>query len=401
MCYFSDDGGNTWLKSKQVPNPDNIILQEPGIIELTTGELMMFCRTDMGIQYLSYSMDKGEGWSAVEASRINSPQSPASIERIPSTGNLLMVWNDNFEKGGGKRTPFNLAISKDEGKTWNNLKYIESDPDGWYCYTAIEFVDDHILLAHCAGDRKIFNGLETTQITRLNLEWINKETTPNPFVSTDSAGLVELKCTADQAEIYYTLNGSNPTQSSALYEKPFHVSRTTSLQMRAWESEKTPSKIIQTSVGIDVFQNAQEFKEELARGLRFSFYEGQCKRVSDIDKLFPVASGTISDISIEDQKMQENFAYKFEGYIDIPKDNIYTFYLLSNDGSVMYMHDVEFIRNDGPHGAREKSNAMALRKGKHKFALKYFQMGGEKILRLFWEGPDWEKREIPASALFY
>ena len=44
---------------------------------------------------------------------------------------------------------------------------------------------------------------------------------------------------------------------------------------------------------------------------------------------------------------------------------------------------------------------MALRKGKHKFALKYFQMGGDKILRVFWEGPGWEKKEIPASALFH
>ena len=51
-------------------------------------------------------------------------------------------------------------------------KTIENDPDGWYCYTAIDFVGDDVLLGHCAGNRKEYNGLETTQITRLSLNWI-------------------------------------------------------------------------------------------------------------------------------------------------------------------------------------------------------------------------------------
>lgn len=178
-CYISDDNGKLWRKSAPVPNPGNIVLQEPGIVELKDGRLMMFCRTDAGVQYFSFSDDKGENWSAAEPGNIKSPMSPASIERIPSTGDLLLVWNNNFQpdKNGGKRTPFNLAISRDEGRTWENRRTIESNPDGWYCYTAIEFVDGHVLLGHCAGDRKLNNGLATTQITRLSLGWIYRDET--------------------------------------------------------------------------------------------------------------------------------------------------------------------------------------------------------------------------------
>ena len=94
------------------------------------------------MQYFSFSEDQGESWSPLEPGNIRSPLSPASIERIPKTGDLLLLWNNNFETGrdGGKRTPFNLAISKDEGKSWSKTKTLESDPNGWYCYTAIEFL---------------------------------------------------------------------------------------------------------------------------------------------------------------------------------------------------------------------------------------------------------------------
>ena len=138
---------------------------------------MLFCRTDTGLQYFSFSDDHGKTWSPIEPGNIKSPLSPASIERIPATGDLLLVWNNNYEpdRNGGKRTPFNLAISKDEGTSWQQIKTVESDPAGWFCYTAIEFVDNHVLLGHCAGDKRINNGLATTQITRISMDWIYNE----------------------------------------------------------------------------------------------------------------------------------------------------------------------------------------------------------------------------------
>lgn len=177
MCFYSDDNGKTWHKSKselQGPRGSRTGLQEPGVIELKDGKLMMWCRTDQGSQYISYSSDKGITWSPAQPSSIKSPVSPASIERIPKTGDLLMVWNDHRNvaaKYRGKRTPFNVAISRDEGKTWEKCKTLEDDPRGWYCYTAIAFAGDKVLLGHCAGDPKV-GRLNRTQITLIDLDWI-------------------------------------------------------------------------------------------------------------------------------------------------------------------------------------------------------------------------------------
>ncbi len=174
-AYYSDNNGLTWKSSAAVPNKLNILTQEPGVVELKNGNIMMFIRASGGIQQLSYSKDKGQTWSAIEPSNIKSPISPASIERIPSTGDLLLVWNNNDDSNPetkGERTPLTMAISKDEGKTWTNVKNIQDDPDGWYCYIAIHFVNDDILLSYCAGSQSNNTHLSITDVTKVKVDWM-------------------------------------------------------------------------------------------------------------------------------------------------------------------------------------------------------------------------------------
>lgn len=172
VCHYSDNNGKKWKRSATVLKSKTAVVQEPGIVELMDGRIMMFCRTDQGYQYISFSSDRGSTWSELEPSGIVSPLSPASIERLPSTGDLLMVWNNTRDT---KRTPLTVAISRDDGITWEHVRDIETDPDGWYCYTAIDFIGDYVFLAYCAGNRKTGNGLEATRITRLPVSWLYKK----------------------------------------------------------------------------------------------------------------------------------------------------------------------------------------------------------------------------------
>lgn len=167
MAYLSDDAGKTWRRSRRTlecPTQSGAGFQEPGVVELKDGRIMMFIRTQLGSQYLSYSNDGGETWSEARASAIRSPLSPASMKRVPGTGELLMVWNDHSsinesfraadtegKRTGGKRTPLTVAISRDEGATWTHAHDLLASPSGWYCYTAIHFVGKRVLLAFASG----------------------------------------------------------------------------------------------------------------------------------------------------------------------------------------------------------------------------------------------------------
>jgi Neuraminidase (sialidase) len=181
LCYLSDDGGRTWIRGEAAPvakDSEKVVLQEPGVVELKDGSLMIFCRTNAGSQFVGHSKDGGRTWSPLEPSAIVSPVSPASIERIPSTGELLLVWNDHDgipPELRGKRTPLTVAVSADEGRTWQHKRVLFDNPHGWYCYTAIEFVGNRVLLGHCAGDRRQNNGLAETHVTRFPVAWLGGE----------------------------------------------------------------------------------------------------------------------------------------------------------------------------------------------------------------------------------
>ena len=399
--YYSDDSGKTWNKSQPVPNPNHVELQEPGVVEQKNGDLMMFIRTNSGVQYLSYSQNSGEQWSAVQPSNIKSPLSPASIKRIPSTGDLLIVWNDNYNpehKDGGNRSPLTMAISKDDGKTWEKKKQIESDPYGWYCYTAIQFFGDYVLLGHATGNTDEYPGLAATQVTRLSLDWVYQDATPTPTVKTNSKGIVELNCPDKKAKIYYSLERKMP---NILYVSPITISRTTPLWVQAISMGKTKSDLVTTYVGTNIIQPSLQVSGSSGKGLDYNYYEGIVATVDNIESLSVKTKGVVGTFNINNRERDINYAFLFNGYIQIPKDGQYTFYLASNDGSVLYLDGHELINHDGAHIITEEYASVALSEGKHKIVVKYFQLMGGLGLKISWLGPGFEKTEIPASVLFH
>lgn len=182
MCYYSNDNGKTWTKSTDTLTSSSVMFQEPGLVELRDGTLMMFCRTNAGVQFQSFSSDQGTTWSEMKPSCIPSFMSPASIERIPSTGDLLLVWNKKGTDQSdviGLRSPLCMAISKNEGMTWTHIRTIEALPDHWYCYPSVEFADSEVLLSYSSGSRKTGNGLQDIQVTHIPVEWLYSSSSEN------------------------------------------------------------------------------------------------------------------------------------------------------------------------------------------------------------------------------
>lgn len=180
MCYLSDDGGQTWRRSQSqlqghAADGTRVTTQEPGVVELQDGRLLMFARTTAGSQFVSSSSDGGDTWQPFQPSTLQSPCSLASIKRIPQTGDLLLVWNNHAgidPRLQGQRTPLHAAVSRDDGRTWEPPKVLEDTPTGWYCYIAIGFAGDHVVLAHCSGDTKLVGHLSYPQITRFPVEFL-------------------------------------------------------------------------------------------------------------------------------------------------------------------------------------------------------------------------------------
>jgi hypothetical protein len=133
-------------------------LQEAGVVEMQNGVIYSYFRTDMMVQYESFSYDNGNRWSQPQPSPFTSPASPMKIARNPYTGVYYAIWNPIPNYNGRQksryswgRTPLVIAKSSD-CITFSEMDTLEDDPDRGFCYPCIYFPDaDTALVAYCSG----------------------------------------------------------------------------------------------------------------------------------------------------------------------------------------------------------------------------------------------------------
>lgn len=145
--WYSDDGFATWRKSREMTAPGRGA-HELTIVELKDGRLLCMLRTTTGRLYRAESSDRGETWSIPEPADFPAPDSESLITRIPSTGDLLLVWNNVSSKSNWPRTPLTVAISKDEGRSWGGFRDIGNRPDYDAAYPVVFFQDDEAVVTY-------------------------------------------------------------------------------------------------------------------------------------------------------------------------------------------------------------------------------------------------------------
>jgi sialidase-1 len=172
FCYLSDDQGKTWRRSAEQVDQPRRGAMEPEVVELDDGKLLMIIRTQLGRIATSLSSDGGDHWASPGEFSVPSPESPATIRRIPSTGDLLLIWNNTSAVAGGlsgKRTPLTSAISSDGGRTWAKQRNLEERPNEGYAYTSVTFHRDCALLTYYVANLK--TGQISSRFSSLPVGW--------------------------------------------------------------------------------------------------------------------------------------------------------------------------------------------------------------------------------------
>ncbi|MDP2337027.1 MAG: GH92 family glycosyl hydrolase [Bacteroidota bacterium] len=211
--------------------------------------------------------------------------------------------------------------------------------------------------------------------------------------------LVKLACDTKGAEIHYTTDGLEPDLNSRLYQEPFVINKTTMIKMRAYlDDQMSLPAFVELKKAI---MSKPVLPGEVENGLLFRYFHGFFRMVNDFRNAEPVKSGFVSIFTIQPREKERYFAFDYEGFIRIPEDGLYTFYLATNDGGKLYIDGENLINNDGLHPFTEIYKPVSLKAGLHPLLVNYFQEGGSNGLKVSWQGPGIEKQEISASVLFH
>ncbi|WP_164100827.1 sialidase family protein [Candidatus Laterigemmans baculatus] len=181
FCLLSDDNGKTWRRGRGSMDQPKRGAMEPEVVELRDGRVMMIARTQLGIIAAAHSSDGGDTWSEPFALPLQAPEAPATLRRVPATGDLLLIWNNTYDPDqghGGRRTPLTAAISSDEGKSWQHLRNLQSRGDRTYAYTSLTFVGGRAVMSY--WDQDAGSSQYSARFHSLPVGWFYESTEPAP-----------------------------------------------------------------------------------------------------------------------------------------------------------------------------------------------------------------------------
>lgn len=222
---------------------------------------------------------------------------------------------------------------------------------------------------------------------------------------------VTLASATPGASIYYTLDGTDPGPlvpgpNAILYTGPFVVDVHGRIRARAY----APG-MISTETISNLFLKAIDpvSVSGTVPGVYYRYYHSSGTwgpAIPNFEALFPQQRGIMPQFSIAPaaplppRDRNDNFGFKFNGYIQVPLDGVYTFFTTSDDGSKLWIGPVEVVNNEGFHGMVERSGDVYLKAGLHPISVVHFEGGGGEGLEVRYQGPAIPKQIIPASVLF-
>ncbi len=159
--FYSDDDGVTW---QEFPGPrltgparpwSESGLQEPSPYQCTdSGRIRVFCRTDLGVHYETYSCDDGMTWTKPQPNknftgccapmvwRKTGKYTVAALNPVPAfVGREYMLPHSH-----DLRNPLVIYISEDDGRHFNNVKCIDTSAGSQY--PSLFAGDDYILVGY-------------------------------------------------------------------------------------------------------------------------------------------------------------------------------------------------------------------------------------------------------------
>lgn len=230
-------------------------------------------------------------------------------------------------------------------------------------------------------------------------------TPPNPTVNERAVflqqHLIELKPAPADLSMRYTLDGSEPTLGSSIYQQPITLNTSTTLKVRYFNTQNGAA----TATWQKEYRKVSMLEAVKIKpgktGMFYQYFEGAFQALPDFKTLKPTKTGTVQDFNAEllAAPRLNHYAIVYEGYLEIPADGMYYFYTRSDDGSKLYIQDQLVVDNDGTHLERTLGGDIPLKKGWHPFRVEYFQGAARQSLFVGFNGADGVRKPMVSLPL--
>ena len=218
---------------------------------------------------------------------------------------------------------------------------------------------------------------------------------PAPGVFTNFTQIA-LSCTTTGAVIYYTLDGSTPSEFSTRYTGPFYITNSAAVKAFAIKSNLVDSAVVSAT-----FLNRNAIGT--GAGLTGKYFNAvqNTNGIPALVRVDPVIdfdwSGTPPGPSVS----QFNFTVLWSGQVQAQFSEPYTFYAITDDGVRLWVDNQLVIDQWVYQGPTESYGTIPLVAGhRYNIQMAYFQGQGGAVAQLGWGSPSTAIDFIPQSQLY-
>jgi len=144
-------------------------------------------------------------------------------------------------------------------------------------------------------------------------------------------------------------------------------------------------------------------KENLVQGINWKKYKGSFPWIPQVNDLTPLNKGFVSVPIIDSTVSGINILNYFTGYISVPTDGEYTFYMSCDGKAFLRIHNIQVIDEDYAYpGNVLRSANLFLKAGLHPFKLSYYRRenNGPAFLKLDWSSSNMPRQRMQENVFF-
>ncbi|TSD66458.1 family 20 glycosylhydrolase [Inquilinus sp. KBS0705] len=329
---------------------------------------------------------------------IMTPGNPLYFDAIPDKNSVPTVYDFNIIPKGLTDDEANNIIGA-QANIWT--EYIPSEKRADYMYMPRMTALAEVLWTH-KKDYTSYQQRLTQQYNRLDILNVHYRLpdlsgflSSNVFTYQDT---LVVKKPLPGLTIRYTTNGTLPNSRSVVLSKPLIINQSQQIRLAAFKSDGSMGDVYDLQYQKQTLAEPETGKQ-VSDGLVVKQYAQFYKNTLAIPDTKPDGEFKVNSIEVPKEAEAPSFALKYRGYLDIPADGIYSFYLTCDDGGTLKIANREVVNNDGLHSAIEKNGQVALKKGLQPIALDFIEGGGGYSLKLKYSVNGSEPKDIPSNWL--
>ncbi len=311
---------------------------------------------------------------------VMSPGNPLYFDNQPDQHSITDVYHFN---------PIPVGLTSAEAKN-----IIGAQADTWSKRIPTENRADYMIFPRMTAlaERLWTNkDLYDSYLERLNMNFPRLDALHVHYRLPDVLGLVEQSVFVDSTtlnpqkplpdlKLRYTTDGSLPDSNSTELNASFTIQKSMFIRLAAFSPKNIRGDIY------NLHYTQQTLAEPakpagIANGLICNYYPGEYKSAKLMSGT-PKIAVRVDEIAVPKEALAPSFGLKYSGFLAVPADGIYSFYLTCDDGGILHIAGREVVNNDGWHSPAEKSGQVALKAGLQPIALDFVEGGGGYVLKL-------------------